>query len=107
MIDRHFAHFNVAGFTYYDGAEIFNELKIGTELTAVPEPQNTYDALAVALYFKGKKIGFIPRVSNAQISKLLNHGHVNLFDFRINRLKPDAYPEEQVGVVVKIRPLPV
>lgn len=29
---EHLAHFNIAGFTYYEGVLAFQKLKIGTEL---------------------------------------------------------------------------
>lgn len=32
MKRRHFTNFDIAGFTYWDGALVFQELSIGTEL---------------------------------------------------------------------------
>ena len=98
---RHFSHFNVAGFTYWEGALVFNQLQIGTELTMVFEPDNRYDPKAVALYFSEHKIGYIPRTHNDPIAKLLEMGH-NPFVCHIQRLDPTAHPEEQVGVVLHV-----
>jgi hypothetical protein len=51
MNDRHFSNFNIAGFTYYDGVDVFYDLKIGTELQLKVEPSNRLDAYAVAIYY--------------------------------------------------------
>lgn len=99
---RHFNHFSVAGFTYYEGALVFNELKIGAELRLVYEPDNRYDPKAVAVYFGEHKLGFIPRNYNDAIAKLLEMGH-QPFTCRVQLLDPTAHPEHQVGAVVFVR----
>ena len=100
--DNYLAHFDMAGFTYYEGVEVFEKLKVGTKLKLVPEPENPYDAKAVALYFDTKKLGFIPRGENRVVSKFLNLGYHNVFEAFINRVSPDEHTEAQIGVVVKI-----
>ncbi len=100
--DNYFTDFNIAGFTYYDGVDVFDKLKVGAEVLLKPEPDNKYDKYAVAIYFNGKKLGFIPRGTNKSISKLLNLGH-NIFTAKINRINPADHPEHQIGVVVKIK----
>ena len=83
----------------------FNELKIGTELTLVREEDNRFDPYAVAIYYDESKLGFIPRNQNHEISKFLELGHTNLFEVRINRITPDAQPENLVGAIVYIKPV--
>ena len=102
MLDRHYDNFNIAGFTYYDGVDVFGELKIGTELQFVPEPENKFDESAVALYYKDYKLGYVPKCKNCELSKFLNYGHADLFEIKINRVSPSDHPEQQVSVVVKI-----
>jgi hypothetical protein len=102
-MDRHFDNFYIAGFTYHDGVDVFGKLKIGTELTMVAEPDNKYDTHAVAIYFKGYKLGYIPRGNNKYISKFIYFGHADLFEMKINRISQEEHPEEQIGVVVKIK----
>jgi hypothetical protein len=104
MIDKHFDNFPIAGFTYYDGVDVFKELEIGTELYFVAEPENKHDENAVALYFKDSKLGYVPRSRNKFISKFLFYGHTDLFEIKINRVSEDSNPEGQIGVVVKIKP---
>lgn len=103
---RHYAHFHLAGFTYWDGAEVFGELRIGTLLTLRRETDNRFDAYAVAIWYGDHKLGFVPRGENHEISKWLEMGYTQAFECRINRLTPDADPEEQVGVVVHLLPAP-
>jgi hypothetical protein len=49
MKRRHFDHFNIAGFTYYEGALAFEHLRVGTQLKLVSEPTNIYDELIIKL----------------------------------------------------------
>jgi hypothetical protein len=99
---RHFTHFNIAGFSYYDGAVVFNQLTIGTELTLVYEPENKYDPKAVMLCYGEYKLGYVPRGINDEISKLLEMGY-NIFEARIQRLDAKENPENQVGVIVHLK----
>lgn len=69
----------------------------------VLEPENPYDAHAVALYFKKTKIGYIPRVNNKEISKLLEAGYADLFTAKINRISPEEDPENQISIVVFLK----
>lgn len=102
MERRHFTHFHIAGFTYWDGPLVFRKLKIGTGLVMRFEPDNRYDPKAVGIYYKDHKVGYVPRASNAEISKLLEMGH-DIFETRIQQLDPTAHPEQQVAVIVYLR----
>jgi hypothetical protein len=103
MYDRHFSTFYIAGFTYNDGVDVFEHLKIGTELLLKAEPKNRFDPNAVGIYYKSTKIGFVPRDGNDLISKFLNFGHTNVFEVKISQVSPEAHPEKQIRVQVRIR----
>ena len=103
MNDRHFATFHIAGFTYYNGVDVFENLKIGTELALHAEPENRFDPLAIAIYYKKEKLGFVPRENNELICKFLNLGYTDLFEVKINQVTPETYPEKQIRVVVRIK----
>ena len=103
MNDRHFSTFHIAGFTYYNGVDVFENLKIGKELQLKAEPENSFDPNAVAIYFKSEKLGFIPKEENELIRKFLNLGYTDLFEVKINQVSPDTYPEKQIRVVVRIK----
>ncbi|PTN09606.1 HIRAN domain-containing protein [Mangrovibacterium marinum] len=98
----HYKNFSVAGFSYYEGVLVFNKLKIGTKLTLRAEPDNKYDPLAVAIYYKRHKLGFVPRNSNYSLAKLLGAGH-RIFETRVQYVDQTASPEDQLGVVVFIK----
>jgi hypothetical protein len=102
MKDRHFADFHIAGFTYYNGIEVFEQMKIGSKLTLQAEPENQFDPNAVAIYYQNEKLGFVPKGENDLIRKFLNLGYTNLFEVKINQVSPETHPEKQVRVVVRI-----
>jgi hypothetical protein len=103
MINRHFSNFNIAGFTYADGVDVFYDLKIGTELNLKAEPTNQFDVYAVAIYYYTTKLGYIPRGENKIISQFLNLGYTDLFEVKINRITEETHTERQVSVQVRIR----
>ncbi len=97
---EHLAHFSIAGFTYYDGAICFKKLKIGKKLRLALDTENKFDPRAVAIYYKGYKLGFVPRSENRIFYKLLTVGLGESLEIRIQSLSPDEHPENQIGVVV-------
>ncbi len=99
MKRKHFDHFNIAGFAYYEGAIAFNDLKIGTKLKLKPEKKNRYDENAVAIYYKNRKLGFVPAANNKPIATILNAGH-NIFEVRIQQIFAEAHLNQQMQVVV-------
>lgn len=101
---RHYLNFDIAGFSYWEGCEVFSKLKMGTQLRFEREDNKKFDPYAVAIYYKEFKLGYIPRGENNHISKFLELGHTHLFEVRINRLTPDVHTEHQVGVIVYILP---
>ena len=102
MEKRHLLTTHIAGFGYWDGAEVFEELRIGTVLRMVREEDNKFDPYAVALYYGDFKLGFLPRGENHEISKYLEMGYGGIYEVRINRLAPQEHPENQVGIIVRI-----
>ena len=98
----HFVNFEIAGFSYWDGAMVFNELKIGTQLRIEREEDNKYDPKAVAIYYGDSKLGFVPRSYNSELSKLCEAGYSSIFDIRVNKVSPEEEPENQIGVIICI-----
>ena len=82
MERKHFAHFTIAGFTYYDGCIAFNKLKIGKKLLLKTEPRNKYDDHAVAIYYKDLKLGFIPREYNKHVITSYSIHYTKLYDIK-------------------------
>ena len=102
-INRHLSHFNIAGFTYWEGCIAFQELKVGTRLRLVREADNKFDPHAVAIFYKGYKLGFVPRNENTLISQLLDLGYNSIFDLRVQQILPESHPEKQISVVLFIK----
>jgi len=96
--------FSIAGFQFYDGTLLFQELKVGTQLELDLEPNNPYDGFAVKINYNSSQIGYVPRSDNRHISRLLQKGvHLSC---EIISLFPDADPWHQVRVAVNLLKLP-
>ena len=89
---EHLSHFHVAGFTFYDGVDVFNKLKVGKKVKFKLEEDNKWDPRAVVIYFKGAKIGFVPRTENRIFYKLLKVG-ITQFEARIQKVDPQEHRE--------------
>ena len=92
-----FASFHIAGFSYYQGAYVFGDLKIGSKLEILLDEENKHDEFAIELRFNGYKIGYIPRDENREIALILRAGY-NIFEAVVQQLSPKAHPEQQVRV---------
>lgn len=95
------AHFNLAGFTYYDGVEVFQKLKIGTSLDMELETDNPYDPQAVMIWYEDFHLGYIPQEENDIFYKLLKVGNQNM-ELKIQSINPQAHPEEQIRIVAHL-----
>ena len=100
---RYLMDFHLAAFTYNDGLDVIDDLKLGAPVLLKAEPENSYDPQAVAIFFDDVKIGYVPSTQNAVLSKLLYFGHGDIFEARIQMVKADNHPERQFRVVVKIK----
>lgn len=98
----HYKSFHISGFTYYEGPLLAKKLKLGQKLKLKAEPENRYDENAVAVYYKNKKIGFVPKNKNYSMAKLLNQGH-NPFKVVIQQVDKHVHPEQQYRVTVYIK----
>jgi hypothetical protein len=64
----------LAGFRYHAGAEVWRELRVGDRLELARESANPYDANAVAVLWRGRKLGYVPRSRNAALAWGLDRG---------------------------------
>ncbi|GAL70190.1 HIRAN domain-containing protein [Jejuia pallidilutea] len=95
----YFLRFNIAGFSYYEGAIAFRKLRIGKKLKLKPEPTNTYDKHAVEIYFKNYKLGYVPKQDSRKIALLLKYGF-DKFQARVQQIHSDCHPESQIDVIL-------
>ena len=100
---------HLAGRKYHDADEVWDELIVGTLLRLERDIDNRYDANAVAVMYDSEEkeesfcIGYIPRSENATIAILLEMGWNDIFECRISRIAPDAHPEQQITMTIKVK----
>jgi hypothetical protein len=94
---------HIAGFAYYDGLEVIDEMKLGAPVSLKSEPDNPHDPNAVAIYLGEHKLGYIPKAKNEQVSTLLYFGYGDIIQTRISSVNLEAEPERQFRVVLKIK----
>lgn len=64
----------LAGFQFYSGKALWDEMKVGDVLTLVREPDNPHDANAVRVEWNGHRLGYIPQRENADVARQMDRG---------------------------------
>lgn len=90
----------LAGFQHHKGEHLWSFLQPGEPLRLVRETTNTYDANAVAVYFRGDKLGYVPRRENAAVAQMLDRGQ--RLEARIVRLLDEPNPWRRVRFSVEL-----
>jgi hypothetical protein len=78
----------LAGLRHYDGPRAWPDMRVGDRLHLLREPDNPHDAKAVRVEWRGRKLGYLPRVDNAAASRQLDSGIVlegRVIELRQNR----------------------
>lgn len=84
----------LAGFRYYEGKQLWDEMKVGDPLQLVREPDNTHDPNAVRVEWQGHKLGYVPRADNAALARFMDRG--SKAEARITRLKKSRNPWQRM-----------
>ncbi|WP_071130296.1 HIRAN domain-containing protein [Enterococcus timonensis] len=100
---RYLLDFHLAGFAYWDGTKVANELEIGSPLQLQIETSNPFDQEAVAIYFHDKKIGYVPAQKNSWLFSLLFFGYGEFLEAEIQSVDLHQHPERQFRVVVRLK----
>ena len=66
--------FSIAGFCFHEGEENLHKMNVGDSLSMKLEKDNAYDKYAIELYWKGKKVGYVPRSDNRHLYRLMKQG---------------------------------
>jgi hypothetical protein len=90
----------LAGFRHHAAAEVWQELRVGDALELSREPDNPYDANAVCVSWRGRKLGYLPRRENATASWSLDRGQ--RLSARISRLAQHPNPARRIEVEVYV-----
>lgn len=88
--------FHLAGFAYYDGLDVIKELELVQEVELAHEINNPYDPQAVAVLYKGKKIGYVPANKNDMLATLIYFGHQDILRARIQMVDTQTHPEKTI-----------
>jgi hypothetical protein len=84
----------LAGFRHHAATELWSELRVGDSLELTREADNPHDANAVALAWRGHKLGYVPRRDNAVLAWSLDRG--DKLQARISRLTQHPNPARRI-----------
>ena len=84
----------LAGFRYHAAAEVWPELRVGDALGLEREPDNPHDPNAIAVTWRGRKLGYVPKRDNAALAWGLDRGAP--LRARISRHAPHPNPARRV-----------
>lgn len=90
----------LAGFRYHEAARAWDELRVGDALELAREPDNPHDRAAVAVTWRGRKLGYVPRTANAALAWGMDRGE--RLHARISRLTEHPNPARRVRFEVFI-----
>lgn len=90
----------LAGFQYYGGKILWDEMHEGDTLTLVREPDNPHDRFAVRVEWRGQKLGYLPRAENQAVAEEMDRG--SAIGGRIGKLAKDPNPWKRLRVDVLV-----
>jgi hypothetical protein len=90
----------IAGFRYHAAAEVWSDLQVGDALELSREPENSHDASAVSVSWRGRKLGYVPKRQNAALAWGLDRGEP--LQARISRLADHPNPSRRIEFEVFI-----
>jgi hypothetical protein len=88
----------LAGFHYHAAAELWPQLRVGDSLELAREPDNAHDLNAVAVLWRGRKLGYVPRRDNAALAWGLERGEP--LRARISELAQHPNPARRLRIEV-------
>jgi hypothetical protein len=84
----------LAGYRYYEGKRLWQEMKVGDALDLVREADNPHDFNAVRVEWRGHKLGYVPRADNQALARFMDRG--SKAAARITRLKKSRNPWQRI-----------
>ncbi len=93
-------HSPLAGLRYYAAADVAHELRVGDALELARERDNPHDADAIAVSWRGRQLGYVPKRDNAALAWGLDRG-VPL-RARVSRLAREPRPVRRIEIEVFI-----
>ena len=90
----------LAGFSYHQAPEVWQDMRIGDGLRLEREPDNAHDARAISVQWRGHKLGYVPRAHNAALAWAMDRGEI--LDARVSRLQPHRNPRKRIEFEVYV-----
>ena len=109
----------IAGISFHDIEDIWDELQIGTKLALVREKNNAYDKNAVAVALAGDYdgnpddfdfdfiLGYIPRKDNEALTAMLDMGWEDMFETEICELNEHAPYSNRIHIAIYIKSMEI
>jgi hypothetical protein len=90
----------LAGFSYYEAARVWNELRVGDRLELAREPENAHDPRAIRVSWRGRVLGYVPRRENGALAWAMDRGQS--LTARVSRLVAHPNPAKRVEFEVLV-----
>jgi hypothetical protein len=90
----------LAGFSYHQAPEVWQEMRVGDALKLVREPDNPHDIRAISVQWRGHKLGYVPRAQNAALAWVMDRGEA--LDARVSRLQRHRNPRKRIEFEVYV-----
>ncbi|MBB5326032.1 hypothetical protein HNQ34_003150 [Anoxybacillus tepidamans] len=92
--------FYIAGWRYYEGERVIDQLQVGDDVKFQREPKNEQDPKAVVVLTKqGEKLGYIPAFYSEFMFRLIEEGG-GVYKANIQFIHPKANPQLKVNICV-------
>jgi hypothetical protein len=95
---------SLAGFRHHEAPDLWDALSRRARLCLAREADNPHDPNAVALLWRGRKLGYLPRGENLVAARLLDRSRS--LSARIARLDPGADYNRRIGIEVLLEDCP-
>lgn len=98
--EQFYFDFYIAGWRYYDGYKIENQLQVGTNVNFQLEPSNEEDNKAVIVLSdsKGHKLGYIPAFYSGFMFDVIENKQK--YEAKIEKINPYAKPQLKVNISI-------
>jgi hypothetical protein len=90
----------LAGFQFHDAQAVWGGLSPDDALDLIRERTNPHDHRAVAVHWRGQKLGYVPRTDNCTIAQLLDRGQP--VSGRILNLKESNDPWQRITLEISL-----
>lgn len=90
----------INGMAYYEAGRVLSALRVSDSLELRREPENRYDDRAVEVYWRNRKLGYLPRVENAAVAQMTDTDE--RLECSIVGIVPSNFPWEAVTVRVDL-----